>query len=245
MKDIELWFGDCLELMNNIPDNYVDLIFADLPYEELECSWDKMIDLDLLWKQYERIITDRGAIVLTASFKFAMKLVNSNPKLFKYEIIWDKVKPSNIFVGKLRPLPKHEYLLIFSKGTIANKSKKLMNYYPIMEDQIERQSKIYSQSDAMFRDSHIGFSAIRKQKYPKSIIIFSNAKQKGKLHPTQKTEELLDWVIRSFSKKNDVVLDNVMGSGTTGFIAKKLNRKFIGIEKEKKYFDISVERICV
>ena len=118
-----LFQGDCLDIMPLIPDKSVQLILADLPYGEIECEWDVIIPLDELWQQYERIITDNGAIVLTATMKFALKLINSNEKLFKYELIWDKVKPSNIFIGKLRPLNKHEFILIFSKGNIANGSK--------------------------------------------------------------------------------------------------------------------------
>lgn len=257
MKPIEtnkIYNGDCLELMQNIEDNSIDLIFADLPYGELECSWDSIIPLDRLWCHYERIIKGYGAIVLTATFKFAMRLIQSNEKLFKYELIWDKVKPSNIFVGKLRPLPKHEYILIFSKGTIANGSKKLMNYYPIMEKQEKRKSKIYSQSDAMFRESHEGYESERDEKYPKSILTFSNAVQKGKLHPTQKPLDMLEWIIKSFSKENDIVLDNCCGSGGTGVACMNTNRKYILMDngkddnkKSKNYgrywTDISQERI--
>jgi site-specific DNA-methyltransferase (adenine-specific) len=234
---------DCLEGMSLIPEKSIDMILCDLPYGELECSWDSVLPLYEIWKHYERIIKDNGAIVLTATFKFAIKLYNSNPNLFKYELIWDKVKPSNIFVGKLRPLPKHEYIMIFSKGTVANKSKNNMVYYPIMEEQKERKSKIYSQSDAMYRESHIGYEGVRKEKYPKSILTFSNAKQKGKLHPTQKPVELFEYLIRTYTKEGEIVLDNCMGSGTTAVAATICNRKWIGFEIEQKYIEIANKRL--
>jgi len=236
--------GMCL-----INDKSINLIFADLPYGELECNWDSIIPLDKLWLQYERIIKDDGAIVLTATLKFALKLINSNEKLFKYELIWDKVKPSNIFVGKLRPLPKHEYILIFSKGNIANGSKTNMKYYPIMEEQEERRSKIYSQSDAMYRDSHIGYEGIRKEKYPKSILTFSNAKQKGKLHPTQKPLDMCEWVVKTYTQEGDLVLDNCCGSGSTIIACLNTGRNYIGFdnginEKTGEYWvDVASRRI--
>jgi len=236
--------GMCL-----IPDKSVDMILCDLPYGELECGWDSLIPLDQLWNQYTRIIKDRGAIVLTATFKFALRLIESQKELFKYELIWDKVKPSNIFVGKLRPLPKHEYILIFSKGSIANGSKNNMNYYPIMEQQEERKSKIYSQSDAMYRESHEGYEGVRKEKYPKSILTFSNAKQKGKLHPTQKPLDMFEWLIKTFTQEYETVLDNCIGSGTTAEACIKLNRNYIGFDNGvddktgRWWADIANERV--
>lgn len=238
-------FGDCLELMQQIEDKSIDMILCDLPYGELECKWDSVIPLDKLWEQYKRVIKDRGAIVLTATFKFALKLVASQYELFKYELIWDKVKPSNIFVGKLRPLPKHEYILVFSKGTVANKSPNNMNYYPIMEAQESRKSKLYSQSDAMYRNNHIGYEGIRDEKYPKSILTFSNAQQKGKLHPTQKPLTMFEYLIKTFTKEGELVLDNCIGSGTTAIACLNTNRDFIGIEKEEKYCQIANQRIQV
>lgn len=240
---IKLYKGDCLELMKVIPDKSVDMILCDLPYGEVECKWDKIIDFDKLWEQYERIIKDDGAIVLTATFKFSLKLISTNPKLFKYELIWDKVKPSNIFVGKLRPLCKHEYILVFSKGTIANGSKRKMKYYPIMEEQKERNSKLYSQSDLRYRKNLKSISNKRNKKYPKSILTFSNANQKGKIHPTQKPVELLEYLIKTYTNEGETVLDNCMGSGSTGVACKHTNRRFIGIELDDKYFEIAKKRI--
>lgn len=232
-----------MELMKGIPNKSVDMILCDLPYGEVECKWDEIINFDELWLCYRRIIADRGAIVLTATFKFAMKLIQHNPDMFKYELVWDKVKPSNIFVGKLRPLCKHEYILVFSKGNVANGSKANMNYYPIMEPQKERTSKLYSQSDLRYRENLKSVETKRSEKYPKSILTFSNAKQKGKQHPTQKPVELFEYLIRTYTHEGDLVLDNCIGSGTTAIACMNTNRNFIGIELEEKYFNIANERI--
>lgn len=240
---VKLYKGDCLEVMKDIPDGSIDMILCDLPYGEVECEWDKIIDFDKLWEQYERIIKDDGAIVLTATFRFSLKLVSTNPKLFKYELIWDKVKPSNIFVGKLRPLCKHEYILVFSKGTIANGSKRKMKYYPIMEEQKERNSKLYSQSDLRYRKNLKSISNKRNKKYPKSILIFSNANQKGKVHPTQKPVELLEYLIKTYTNENETVLDNCAGSMSTVIAALNTKRNCIAIEKDTKYFEIGKERV--
>lgn len=243
-KPYELFHGDCLKIMKDIPDNSVDMVLCDLPYGELECSWDKTIDFVELWNNYERIIKDNGAIVLFSSFKFALKLIETKKELFKYELVWNKVKPGNIFVGKLRPLPVHEYVLIFSKGKIANGSLHNMNYYPQMiEMEKPRKSKIYSQSDAMYRDSHVGYEGVRNKKYPKSILEFSNASQKGKVHPTQKPTSICEWLIKTYTNEGEIVLDNCMGSGSTGVACLNTNRKFIGIELDDKYFEIAKERI--
>ena len=238
-----LFNADCMDILPLIPDKSVQLILADLPYGEIECVWDSIIPMDKLWKQYERIITDNGAIVLTATLKFALKLINSNERLFKYELIWDKVKPSNIFIGKLRPLNKHEFILIFRKGSIANGSKTNMLYNPQMERQKPRTSKLYGQSDMRFRENLKSEAKIIDKKYPKSILTFSNANNKDKIHPTQKPLELMKWLIYTYSNENDYVLDNTMGVGTTCLGAKELNRKFIGIEKEVNYYELAVGRV--
>ena len=239
----KIYLGDCLQVMKDIPDKSIHMVFCDLPYQETECKWDSIIPFDSLWESYKRIIKDNGAIILTASFKFSIKLVLSNIKLFKYELIWDKVKPSNIFIGKLRPMNKHEYILIFSKGNIANGSKKNMRYYPQMEKQKARISKLCGQSDLRYRENLKSIPKVLKEKYPKSILTFSNANNKEKKHPTQKPVSLVEWCIKSFTKENDLVLDNCIGSGTTAIACINTNRNFIGIEKEEKYCQIAEERI--
>lgn len=240
---IELIQGDCLQEMRNIPNKSIDCIICDLPYGEVECKWDSIIPLDKMWSEYERIIKNDGAIVLTATFKFAIKLIASNEKLFKYEWIWDKVKPSNIFVGKLRPLNKHEYILIFSKGNVANGSKTNMVYFPQMIDQKPRKSKLYGQSDLRYRENLKSIENVRNQKYPKSIITFSNANNKDKVHPTQKPIDLIEYLIKTYTKEGDKILDNTMGSGTTAIACMNTNRNFIGIELDEHYFAIAKKRV--
>ena len=239
----KIYNEDCLEGMKRIKDKSIDMILCDLPYGEVECKWDSIISFKKLWIEYERIIKDNGAIALTSSFKFAIKLIQSNEKMFKYELIWDKVKPSNIFVGKLRPLCKHEYILIFSKGNIANGSKNNMVYYPIMEEQKERSSKLYSQSDLRYRKNLKSVETKRDKKYPKSILTFSNAKQKGKVHPTQKPVELFEYLIKTYTNENELVLDNCIGSGTTAIAAINTNRNYIGFELDESYYNIAQNRI--
>ena len=245
MKDIELWHGDCLDLMKDIPDKSIDMILADLPYKKSMGSWDYLIDLEKLWIEYKRIIKEKGAIVLFSQNPFSAKLIISNLEWYKYNWIWDKGKPGNIFTAKLAPLITHEDILVFSDGNIANGSKKNMIYYPQMEE-LEKPQKYYMKTNnekSFKRDSHKSIQYEKTHNYPKTIRYCYNNNIKGKLHPTQKPIELLEYLIKTYSIENEIVLDNVMGSGSTGVACKNLNRRFIGIEKDKKYFDIAVNRI--
>ena len=245
MKDIELWYGDCLDLMKDIADKSVDMIFADLPYEKSMGKWDYLIDLDKLWVEYIRIIKDRRAIVLFSQNPFSAKLIMSNPLWYKYNWIWDKGKPGNIFTAKLAPLITHEDVLVFSNGNIANGSKKNMIYYPQMEEleKPQKYSMNINNEKSFKRNSHKKIQYERTHRYPKTIHSCFNGNAKGKLHPTQKPTELLEYLIKTYTQESELILDNVMGSGSTGVACKNLNRKFIGIEKDKKYFDIAVDRI--
>ena len=242
---IDLYKGDCLEVMDELIAKgiTVDAIITDPPYQEVECKWDKIIPFDEMWLKLNKLIKPNGAMVLFGSFKFGLQLVGSNYKMFKYELVWNKVKPSNIFTAKLRPMNIQEYIYIFSNGTIANGSKRNMCYYPIMEEQKERISKLYGQSDLRYRKNLKSVARKTNKKYPKSILEFSNANQKGKVHPTQKPQKLMEYLISTYTNENELVLDFTMGSGTTGVACKNLNRNFIGIEMDDKYFDIAKKRI--
>jgi len=233
--------GDCLELMEEIEDKSVDMILCDLPYGTTACKWDTIIPFDKLWKQYERIIKDNGAIVLTASQPFTSALVMSNLKLFKHEWIWEKQKASNFMSFKFQPAKYHENILIFCKGKI--------NYYPIKweisEDKKDKRKTI--NNPITNKDCHLGsIKRIRNAddgfRYPKSIIKVDKSINKN-LHLTQKPVELFKYLIRTYSNKGDLVLDNCIGSGTTAVACKQLNRNFIGIEKEQKYVDIANKRL--
>jgi site-specific DNA-methyltransferase (adenine-specific) len=246
-----LFQGDCLDIMPLMPDKSVQLILADLPYGTTACKWDSIIDLDLLWKQYKRIITDNGAIVLTASQPFTTKLISSNYEMFKYEIIWLKSRKTGHIMAKNKPLKQHENILIFSAGTTvhANQSKTRMIYNP--QGLIERKNKINYRPSRETKGSEVvgGWRPSNKntlisefENYPTSILQVNSEHNVNAFHQTQKPLELMKYLIKTYSNENDMVLDNTMGSGTTCLGAKELNRKFIGIEKEPKYYEIACQR---
>lgn len=243
--DIQLWLGDCLRLMKKIPDKSIDFILADLPYKKGMGKWDSIIDLELMWKEYNRIIKDYHCIALFGQNPFSASLILSNPSMYKYNWIWDKGKPGNIFTAKLCPLITHEDVLIFSNGTIANGSKKNMVYYPqmVLLDKPQKY-KMYGEGSSFQRDSHKQIEYHKTHNYPKSVYQSYNGKNQGKkLHPTQKPVSLLEYLILTYTLPNQIILDNTMGVGSTGVAAKQLNRRFIGIEKEQKYYDLAVNRI--
>ncbi len=238
---IKLHKGDCLEIMDKLIAEglKVDAIICDLPYGTTACKWDSIIDLDLLWKQYKRIIKDNGAIVLTASQPFTTKLISSNYKMFKYEIIWEKSKHSNFALVNRQHLKTHENILIFSKGKYT--------YNKQMEVRVNKNRQKYAinttnrKSDGIYGEikGQIKFNS-QDLKSPQSIQYFVS--ERG-LHPTQKPVALMEYLIKTYTNENDIVLDNCMGSGTTGVACKNTNRKFIGIEKDEKYFEIAKNRI--
>ena len=233
---IKLLQGDCLELMKDIPDGSVDMILCDLPYGITACTWDSVIPFEPLWEQYNRIIKDNGAIVLFGTEPFSTQLKMSNLKHYKYDWIWNKVRGVGFQIAKYRPMQQHEYISVFCNGKL--------NYYPIMEkrDKVKK-SKNYGNSKVCRLQSNDMKERTYTEKYPTSILTYSNASQKGRLHPTQKPTELLEYLIKTYTKEYEVVLDNCMGSGSTGVACKRLNRNFIGIELDKNYFDIAKERI--
>jgi site-specific DNA-methyltransferase (adenine-specific) len=238
-----LFQGDCLDIMPLIPDKSVQLILADLPYNVTGLKWDSIIPLNKLWEQYERIIKPNGAIVLTAMQPFTTELIISNKNMFKYTWVWNKVKPGNFLTAKLKPMQNHEDIVVFSKANTANCNKNNMLYIPQLEKREKvRKYKKEADSDIYARKNTTSIEYTTDFKYPKSILEISNANQKNKLHPTQKPLELMKYLISTYSNENDMVLDNTMGSGTTCLAAKELNRKFIGIEKEHKYYEIACQR---
>jgi len=229
--------GDCLELINGIPDNSIDMILADLPYGTTACRWDSIIDLDKLWLQYERIIKDNGAIVLTASQPFTTKLINSNFELYKYNWVWNKKKAGNIFTAKYQPMKVHEDILVFGEG------KTKYNPQMVRRDKI-KVSKNYGTGETMGGNYEKENSVYKyDKKYPISILTKSNAAQTGKQHPTQKPVALFEYLIKTYTNEGDLVLDNVAGSGTTGVACQNTNRDYILIEKEQKYIDVIKERL--
>jgi len=230
---------DCLIGMKDIPDKSVDMILCDLPYGTTACKWDMIIPFEPLWEQYNRVIKDNGAIVLFGSQPFTSKLIMSNIKMFKYEWIWDKKLAGNGILAKIQPLKIHENILIFSKGkcryipkmTKGKLRKKLTNSLKI--SQINNGDGVKSCKET-FNDEY----------YPKSILEYSIAgMRKGRLHPTQKPIALIEYLIKTYTKENETVLDNCMGSGTTAIACINTNRNYIGYELDEDYFNIANQRI--
>lgn len=243
---VRLYLGDCLDIMPEIPDKSIDMILADLPYGTTACKWDTMIPFEPLWKQYKRLIKDNGAMVLTASQPFTSALVMSNPGWFKVEWIWQKNAGSNFATTKYQPMKEHENVLVFSKGIPTynqQRQKRADSGFARQKTPIlfDRKNK-YESGDVY---NGIGIDnperkTITKDRCPSSIQKFN--RERG-FHPTQKPVALFEYLIRTYTNEDDIVLDNVMGSGTTGIACKNLNRNFIGIEKDKKYFEIAKRRI--
>jgi len=233
---IDLRLGDCLELMKDIPDGSIDMILCDLPYGTTACKWDTVIPFELLWEAYKRIIKSNGAIVLFGQEPFSTIMRMSNIYWFKYDWIWDKVKPGAFATAKYCPLKQHEIISVFCKGKTT--------YNPIMTNRKkQKKSKIYASSDSASVKYNDGLEREYTQLYPKSIIVESNASQRGKQHPTQKPVALMEYLIKTYTNEGETVLDNCMGSGTTGVACINTNRKFIGMEKDKTYFEIAKQRI--
>lgn len=223
--------GDCLSLLPSIPDKSVDLICTDLPYGQTALKWDTVIDLDKLWTQYKRIITDRGAIVLFGSQPFTSALVMSNPKMFKYEWIWDKRVSGNPFLGNVQPMKTHENILVFYKnhGT----------YNPIREEKLAKtikDQKFPQKTD--INSQHFKIKAKERCQtntcYPKSIQHFTkpvnNQQMRPLIHPTQKPTPLVEYLVSTYTNPGDTVHDSCLGSGTTMQACVNLNRNFTGFE---------------
>lgn len=233
--------GDCLEVMRQIPDKSVDMILCDLPYGITTCKWDTIIPFEPLWAEYERVIKDNGAIVLTASQPFTSALVMSNPKLFRYALVWDKVNISSPLLAKKQPLKSHEDILLFYK--------KQPTYNPQMTRGVKWKRGGKSQAPIKYLDETREFRRDfcddkTDLKYPKSIMTFSNADRTNKVHPTQKPVALFEYLIKTYTNEGETVLDNCLGSGTTAIAAINTNRQFIGIEREPEYVEIANRRIA-
>ena len=222
--------------MDKIADKSIDAIICDLPYGTTGCKWDTVIPFDLLWMQYERIIKANGNIVLFASQPFTSALVMSNPNNFRYEIIWEKEKPSNFAFSKYGVMKYHENIIVFGQGKCT--------YNPQMVIGKPNHSVgkgVRNKNNESGADTRVVTNKTDGLKHPKSVIKFN--RESKPIHPTQKSLDVMLWLVETFSNKGDVVLDNTMGSGTTGVACKKTGRHFIGIEKDEKYFKLAVERI--
>lgn len=242
LQDSSVFHGNCLEVMKSIPDGSVDMILADLPYGTTKCKWDSVIDLEKLWLQYERVIKNNGAIVLTAQTPFDKVLGNSNLKLLKYEWIWEKTQATGHMNAKKMPMKAHENVLVFYKNIPTYNPQKTNGHKPINSytKYVKTQNNTELYGEMKLEISGGG----ETDRYPRSVLLFPSDKQTSCLHPTQKPLALMEYFVKTYSNENDIVLDNTAGSGTTAIACINTNRNYILIEKEQKYFDIINERIA-
>ena len=226
---------DCLEGMKRIPDKSVDMILCDLPYGTTACNWDTIIPFEPLWGEYERIIKDNGAIVLTATQPFTTKLIESNFKRFRYNLIWEKPQGVDPFMAKRRPLNNVEDVVIFyKKQPTYNPQYEKGEPYRITRDKKDRNYEI---TGTVMKETTTINKGVR---LPKRII---RCNQERGLHPTQKPVALFEYLIKTYTNEGETILDNCMGSGTTAIACLNTNRNFIGFELDKGYFDMANERI--
>lgn len=234
----KIYNEDCLEGMKRIPDKSVDMILCDLPYGTTNCSWDIIIiPFEKLWKQYNRIIKDNGAIVLTGAEPFSSHLRLSNLKLYKYDWIWDKVKGTGFLNAKKQPMRNHEIVSVFYKNQPTYNPQKTSGHnLKTSFRSSEHQTDVYGE---MKQD----YTYSSTERYPRSIQIFNTDTQNSSLHPTQKPVALFEYLIKTYTNKGNTVLDNCIGSGTTAIAAINTKRNFIGFELDKEYFEIAQNRI--
>lgn len=229
--------ADCFDVFPFIEDKSIDAIICDLPYGTTACKWDSVLPLDKLWTEYKRVLKPNGVILLTASQPFTTVLIGNDLKMFKYNLVWDKVSVTNPMLAKKQPMRCHEDILVFYD--------KQPTYNPQMRVGVKwsRAGKKQHTTDTLGQSTLFNNGSDESEmKYPKSIVTFSNADKTKNEHPTQKPLELMEWLIKTYTNENDMVLDNTMGSGTTNLACIRLNRKSIGIEKEKQYYDVAVRR---
>ena len=245
---MQLIKGDCLVEMNNIPDKSIDMILCDLPYGTTACKWDNVIPFEPLWEQYNRVIKDNGVIVLFSDEPFTARLICSNIENFKYRITWNKDIGGGYLNAKIMPLKQTEDICVFSK---VNNGR--YTYNPIMRDKesnrvrpIGRRNSVnpstYGASNGQLSEDYNP-----KKSYPTNLIKLSSrtaeCNSTRRVHPTQKPVALLEYLIKTYTNDGETVLDNCMGSGSTGVACVNLNRSFIGIEMDDKYFEIASKRI--
>jgi site-specific DNA-methyltransferase (adenine-specific) len=233
----KVYFEDCLTGMRKIDDKSIDLICCDLPFGSTSNKWDTIIPFDKMWEQYLRIIKDNCGILLFGTGLFSYKLALSNEKWFKYDLIWQKSKCGSPLNAKYKPMAKHEHILVFGDGRI--------NYYPQMLE-----GTPYKRTGVNIKTNNhkYGLKQVTTEnfgtRHPSTILDFPQKwRRQDQIHPTQKPVELLEWLIKSYSKEGDIVLDNCSGGGSTLIAAKNLKRNFIGFETNEEYYKITCERI--
>ena len=243
---IRLLQGDCLELMKNIPDGGVDMILCDLPYGVTKVEWDVFIPFDALWEQYKRIIKPNGAILLCSIQPFTTDLICSNRKMFRYEIIWEKTQKTGFYNANKMPLKGHENILLFYKKLPVYNPQK----YTVERKDVGRVRNKKADRCVLYGHVKAQDWVETGERYPHDVIHFSNwngalfgKTDKATKHPTQKPVPLLEYLIKTYTNEGDTILDNCMGSGSTGVACVHTNRQFIGMELDPHYFEIASKRI--
>jgi site-specific DNA-methyltransferase (adenine-specific) len=245
----QLYHGDCLDIMPQLESNSIDMILCDLPYGTTACKWDSVIDLTKLWDEYKRLIKDNGVICLFGQEPFSSVLRTSNLEMYRYDWIWQKQKPSNFQLMGYQCGRVHEEIMVFSKAKACYTKNGVRIMYNPQTEKRERvrkaNAKIYSGAELLHNYSKKQVDNFKEyeDKQPISILKFNTVEHR--VHPTQKPVDLLEYLIKTYTDVGMTVLDNCMGSGSTGIACKNLDRNFIGIEKEEKYFNIAKEAIDV
>jgi len=232
---IDLRLGDCLEVMKDIPSGSIDAIITDPPYGTTSCKWDSVIPFEPMWELLNRIIKPNGAIVLFGSEPFSSALRMSNIKNYKYDWIWDKKIPSGMSYARFQPMRRNEQISVFCDGKTIYNPQMVLRDKPIKGGGMSKGETTNNQNLKALKKTYT-------HKNPTNILVFDKIRR-GSLHPTQKPVDLLEYLIKTYTNENETVLDFTMGSGTTGVAAKNLNRNFIGIEQDQKYFNIAEQRI--
>lgn len=236
---VQLIQGDCLEYMKEIPDGSVDMVLCDLPYGTTHNRWDAVIPTAPLWEQYNRVLKDNGVVVLFGTGLFSADLMNSQRKAWRYNLVWEKSTVTGFLNAKKQPLRKHEDILVFYR--------KLPVYNPQITDGHPRKISTAAHKRNCAKSPNYGDYGLTTydstKRYPVSVLKFKTDKQKSALHPTQKPVALLEYLIKTYTNEGETVLDNCMGSGSTGVACVNTNRKFVGIELDEKYFEIARNRI--
>jgi site-specific DNA-methyltransferase (adenine-specific) len=249
MSKIKIMKGDCLKLMPKLKSRSVNLILCDLPYGTTALKWDSIIPIEPLWEEYKRIITPRGVIALFGIQPFTSFLICSNFAMYRYNWVWEKNRQSNFQLAKVQPLRYSEDICIFSKGKSANGAKTKAIYYPQKTKKDKRvwggdPNKNKTKSRLLNANSMTGTGKWYTHSYPSNILRFNVPSNKNRFHPVQKPVDLLEYLIKTYTRKNQTVLDNCMGSGSTGVAAVNLHRNFIGMEQNTKHFNTAKSRIA-
>ena len=229
--------GDCFEVMKDIPDGSVDMILCDLPYGTSKCKWDVLVPFEPLWEQYKRVIKLKGAIVLTASQPFTSVLITSNLKDYRYNWVWEKSKATGYLNSKKLPMKAHEDICVFYQKP-PTYNPQMWQSTPYYKGSAHRPTDVYGKQREVLVKNDTGL------RYPRTVQYFKTAESEGKVHhPTQKPISLFEYLIRTYTNENEIVLDSCAGAGTTALAALNSNRKYICIEKDKEYYDVMRNRI--